>query len=115
MKDRSSLKERYLRDRLPVRLGNLASNLARIKSRISNEANYALVDGLLRESKFFIEWTAGDADVEVAAQLVELQVQLARWQSRLGRVWADGDERRKISEASGVWSERVLGWSGLLA
>ena len=115
MKDWNSLKERYLRDNLPVRLGNLASNLARIKSRSLNEANYNLVEGLLSESKFFIEWTASDADVEVAAQLVELQVQLARWQYRMSQLWNDNHEREKISQASGIWSERVLSLSGLLA
>ena len=35
MRDWNALKERYLRDELPIRLGNLASNLARIKSRYS--------------------------------------------------------------------------------
>jgi hypothetical protein len=41
------LKKRYLRDELPIRLGNLASNLARIKSRCQNAANRELVESLL--------------------------------------------------------------------
>lgn len=75
----------------------------------------AIADDLLRESQFFIEWTAADADADVAAQLAALQVELARWRLRLGRAGDDADERRRISEASGIWSERVLDWSGLLA
>ncbi|MEB3882806.1 hypothetical protein [Lyngbya sp. CCY1209] len=114
MKDYSSLKDRYLRDALPIRLGNLASNLARIKSRLSTVAHSDIADDLLRESQFFIEWTAADADADVAAQLAALQVELARWRLRLGRAGDDADERRRISEASGIWSERVLDWSGLL-
>jgi hypothetical protein len=34
----------------------------------------------LDESKHFIEWTAAEADIDKAAELVELQVQLARGQ-----------------------------------
>ncbi len=115
MRNWESLKQRYLQDDLPVRLGNLASNLARIKSQSLFEVNYSLVENLLIESKFFIEWTAGDADVEVAAQLVELQVQLSQWQSRITELWTDMNERQELSKASGIWSERVLDWSGLLA
>ncbi|MEG4322908.1 MULTISPECIES: hypothetical protein [unclassified Microcoleus] len=63
MRDWNALKSRYLRDELPIRLGNLASNLARIKSRCQNSANGELVEGLLQESKIFIEWTAMDAEV----------------------------------------------------
>ena len=68
MRDWNSLKERYLRDELPIRLGNLASNLARIKSRCQNVANGEIIESLLQESKLFIEWTAQDAEIEIAAE-----------------------------------------------
>ncbi|XZO03204.1 MAG: hypothetical protein ACM65L_05450 [Microcoleus sp.] len=55
MRDWNALKSRYLRDELPVRLGNLASNLARIKSRCQNAANSEIIEDLLEESKLFIE------------------------------------------------------------
>ena len=80
MRDWNALKSRYLRDELPVRLGNLASNLARIKSRCQNTAHGEIIEDLLQESKLFIEWTAADTEIEIAAELVELQVQLACWQ-----------------------------------
>ena len=60
--------------------GNLASNLARIKSRCQNTAHGEIIEDLLQESKLFIEWTAADTEIEIAAELVELQVQLACWQ-----------------------------------
>ena len=115
MRNWESLKGRYLQDDLPIRLGNLASNLARIKSCSLHHTNPIVVEQLLTESKFFIEWTASDADIEVAAELVQLQIQLSQWESKIKELWTDIDERRKLSEASGVWSERVLDWSGLLA
>ena len=114
MKDWMIIRERYLRDDLPVRLGGLAANLSRIKSFASNEGNKALVESLIEESKHFIEWTAGEAEIETAAQLVELQIELARLQFRLDRVWPDKDQRRQISEKSNAWSQQILKVSGLL-
>lgn len=57
MKDWSIIRECYLRDELPTRLGGLAANLARIKSFSSHPADRELVESLLEESKFFIEWS----------------------------------------------------------
>ena len=114
MKDWTAIRERYLRDDLPVRLGGLAANLSRIKSFASNENNKALVESLIDESKHFIEWTAHEAEIETAAKLVELQIELARLQFILDKVWPDTDQRRQISEKSNAWSKQVLTASGLL-
>jgi hypothetical protein len=76
MKDWSQIKERYLRDDLPVRLGGLAANLSRIKSFSANDAGRAAVESLIDESKMFIEWTAAQAEVSTAEKLIDLQIQL---------------------------------------
>ena len=73
-------KNRYLRDPLPIRLGGLAANLARVKSFSMLTANASAVFDLFEESKFFIEWTAADVDVSTTEQLVDLQLQIAVWQ-----------------------------------
>jgi hypothetical protein len=114
MKDWTSIQERYLRDAVPIRLGGLAANLRRIKSFATQEAGREAVASLIEESKHFIEWTARDAQVETAAQLVELQVQLARWQQRWPHIWLDSVQRQQIVEHSSQWSDRVLRLSGLL-
>jgi hypothetical protein len=114
VKDRSALHERYLRDTLPIRLGGLAANLSRIRSFAAHEANRDAVESLIEESKYFIEWTAVGAEIEVSAELVELQVQLARWQCQWVQIWLDPVRRGQVAEASGVWSKRVLELSGLL-
>jgi hypothetical protein len=113
--DRHALQERYQRDELPVRLGGLAANLRRIGSFARNPANREAVAGLLDESKYFIEWTAAEADVETAAQLVELQVQLSRWQRNWAAIWDDPQRRNTVGQQALEWSDRVLGFSGLLA
>lgn len=112
--DRPPLQTRYLRDALPVRLGGLAANLSRIASFSRNVNNHDAVASLLDESKHFIEWTAWEAEIETAAQLVELQVQLARWQRNLNQIWPDPDKRPLLGEQAQAWSDRVLKLSGLL-
>jgi hypothetical protein len=114
MKDQAAIKQRYLRDALPIRLGGLAANLARIKSFSDHADHRHVVESLLDESKFFIEWTAPDAELEVQAQLVELQIQLAQWQHRWTEIWQDPTSRTNVAEESLAWSTKVLEMSGLL-
>lgn len=114
MRDWTAIRERYLRDKLPTRLGGLAANLARIRSFSDHPDHRAAVESLLEESKFFIEWTAADAEVNMAAELVELQVQLARWQRNWASIWADAVQRMQVAEQAHRWSKRVLEMSGLL-
>jgi len=108
------IRERYLRDELPVRLGGLAANLARIKSFSDHPGHKDLIGSLLEESKFFIEWTFPDTDLEDQAVLAELQIQLAFWQRRWGKIWADPVQRVAVAEKAHDWSKRVLEMSGIL-
>ena len=103
-----------MRDDVSVRLGGIAANLSRIKSFASNENNKSLVESLIEESKHFIEWTVRETEIETAAKLVELQVELALWQIRMNRIWPDAHQRKQISEKSNNWSQEVLMASGLL-
>lgn len=84
MLDLDSKKERYLRDPLPTRLGGLAANLARIGTISINPANRTAVDDILRESKFFIEWTALEFSPDLTTDLIGLQREIAarhrKWQ-----------------------------------
>ena len=114
MRDWTALKERYLRDPLPVRLGGLAANLARVRSFSDHPDHCDVVEGLLEESKFFIEWTTRDAALDLQAELVQLQVQLSRWQRAWPAIWAEPARRQAVAEQAQQWSERVLHLSGLL-
>ena len=114
MKDWSAIRERYMRDDLPVRLGGLAANLSRIKSFSANDASRDTVASLIDESKMFIEWTAAQAEINTAEKLVELQIQLARWQLQWQNIWLDASKRNKVAELSSTWSKQVLELSGLL-
>src|SRR6266508_2602443 len=111
--DRAKLdarKERYLRDPLPARLGNLASNLARIKSIATHPDLGEAAKRVIRESKYFVEWAGKDADLQVQIELVELQRQLARWQFK----WNEIERQASLAEQAGAWSQKILESSGLL-
>jgi len=114
MKDWTPIRDRYLRDSIPVRLGGLAANLRRIKSFATQDKSHDAVASLIQESKYFIEWTASETHIETAAQLIELQVQLARWQHNWSQIWTDPRRRQDVAEQSLAWSDRVLALSGLL-
>lgn len=106
-----SIRERYLRDPLPIRLGGLAADLVRISSCVENPKDREVVATLLEEGKFFAEWTAPEAPLEIQAALAEVQVLLAFWQRR----WVAGQPEPLMPEAAKRWSDHLLELSGLLA
>ena len=111
----SVVQERYMRDGLPIRLGGLATNLMRIASVADHPGSRDVVDSLLEESKFFVEWTAPDASVDKQAALVELQVRLAVWQLRWHSDFTDPAKRAHLAREARVWADGVLEMSGLLS
>ena len=114
MKNWAAIRERYLRDSLPIRLGGLAANLARIKSFSDHPDHRDVIESLLDESKFFIEWTAPETEIDLQVELVALQLQLACWQRFWQDIWVDPLQRAAVGEQAQTWSERVLKRSGLL-
>lgn len=107
-------KDRYMRDHFPIRLGNLASNLARIDSIAKHPALSESANSVVIESKFFIEWTAIDASLSQQTELLELQRMLARWGLAWNEIWNDSERRGSIAAEARQWSNRVLELSGLL-
>jgi hypothetical protein len=114
MKNSTTMRDRYLQENLSTRLGELAANLARIYSFSSNPRNDEAVKHLVQESKLFIEWTAPEVDVDRAADLVDIQVQLARWQLTWSSIWVEDVQRLAMAAQAKAWSEQVLSMSGLL-
>ncbi|MFN0085149.1 MAG: hypothetical protein ACKVX9_07155 [Blastocatellia bacterium] len=107
-------KERFLQDPLPVRLGNLASNLTRLRAFSTRPEMGDAAKRVLWESKHFTEWAGLAAEHPVQVELVELQRRLARWQLEWNAVWAYPESRAQFGEVARQWSERVLEFSGLL-
>ncbi len=115
MKYSAAIRERYLRDGVPVRLGGLAANLARIRAFAALGGSDDVVASLIHESKHFIEWTAAAMEVNAAAELISLQVELAVWERSWPRIREDPSLRKELTEKAEDWSRRVLNLSGLLS
>lgn len=106
--------ERFLRDPLPVQLGNLASNLARLKAFAQRPELSEAAQRVVHESKHFSEWAAHDADLAIQVELRALQRQLACWQLGWATLWDDAQQRLSLSTTAEAWSQRMLACSGLL-
>jgi hypothetical protein len=110
----SSIRDRYLKNSTPARLGALAANLARVESFGDRVEHGDAVRGLILESKYFIEWSAPDMDFDILVELVSLQRQLAQWDYRWDELWGDAAKREGMRTEAGRWSLRILEHSGLL-
>jgi hypothetical protein len=113
MINKEKLRERFLRDPLPRRLGGLAATLGRISSSARKSTDPNIVSNLLDEAKHLIEWTAADAAPETAAELVRIQIMISLWQ----RAWNEASEnprqRLLLSVQAKDWSDNALDFSGL--
>jgi len=107
-------RERFLRDPLPVRLAGLAADLARVSSSARHASGAESVASMLEESQYFIEWTAAEAEPEIAAELVDIQRMVALWR----KAWPDAQnnhtQRTLLSVQAKKWSDVVLVYSGLM-
>jgi hypothetical protein len=103
---------RYLRDPLPVRLAGLAADFARIASSARHEDGAANVADMLEEAQYYIEWTAAEAEPEIAGELVDLQRMVTLWR----RAWTEAQhslpQRTLLSVQAKKWSDQVLDYSG---
>ena len=114
MINRERKRERYLRDPLPVRLAGLAADLERIASSARYSGGAASVVEMLEESQYYIEWTAAEAEPEVASELVDIQRMIVAWR----RAWPEAQnsptQRTLLTVQAKKWADQVLEYSGLL-
>lgn len=99
------MRERYLRDAPPVRLGNLASNLLRLSQWVRmGRGDEAIID-LMSEIAWLIEWTGESA----TAELADMQREVCRWR----RVWPLEPARSLLAFRAQQMSARILEMSAL--
>lgn len=103
-----------MRDPISIRLGGIAANLARISSFSSNEKHSEAVSKMMNESRYFIEWTTPDFDLETQDELVQLQLKLSFWIHTWDKVWSNVDNRSRMAKESSEWSVRLLKMSGII-
>jgi hypothetical protein len=101
------LRLHYLQGNHATQLDSLALNLTRIQTLAQSGADEQVVQHLIRESQFFIEWTVPTLDLEtdmaLATELVNLQRLLSRWKLNGADLWANETERQAIASLSQHW------------
>jgi hypothetical protein len=112
--NQEKLRQRFLRDPLPARLGGLSATLARISSSAREAADPAIVAQLLDEAKHLIEWTAAEAEPEIAAELVQTQRLITLWQKTWPSTHKDIHQRALLSTQAKDWSDKTVAFSGLI-
>lgn len=110
MTNLESKREKYVRQPMPRRLGNLASNLNRIATYSNGSFSKEGILDLIRESQYFAEWTAADASLELTLSLVEMQRQLARWKIHWDKTWDDPARKSQMQSDAKEWSDKLIGW-----
>jgi hypothetical protein len=111
--NKEKLRERFLRDPLPRRLGGLAATLGRISSSARESSDPMTVTRLLEEAKYLIEWTAADVEPETAAELVSMQTLINLWLRAWDKASHHKEQRTLLSVQAKHWSDRALDFSGL--
>lgn len=114
MKNKEKLRERFLRDPLPVRLAGLAATLARISSTARHADDPTIVAHHLDEAKHLIEWTAADTTSQIAAELVQIQRLITLWQKAWEHASKNVYQRTLLSVQAKEWADKTLDVSGLL-
>src|SRR3990170_800683 len=114
MTDKEKLRQRFLRDPLPRRLGGLAATLGRISSSARKSTDPAIVASLLDEAKHLIEWTAADTEPETASELVRIQTMISLWQRAWDEASQNPRQRVLISVQAKDWSGKAVNFSGLV-
>lgn len=108
-----AVRERFVRDDLAHRLGALAANLLRVETFCKRPGSLELARRVMEESKSFVEWSAKNASIDMAAELVQLQREVARWLRRWPKIASDPIIENEIAPWAARWAERVLAMSGL--
>jgi hypothetical protein len=111
--NKEKLRERFMRDPLPRRLGGLAATLGRISSSARESSDPTTVVRLLEEAKYLIEWTAADTEPETAAELVSMQTLINLWLRAWDTASQHKEQRTLLSVQAKHWSDRALDFSGL--
>jgi hypothetical protein len=114
MTNQDRRRTRYLRDPLPIRLGGLAASLARIASSARHDTGAIAVTTMIEECRWFIEWTAAEAEPEIASELVDIQRLLTLWRSAWPEAQHQLKQRILLSVQAKKWADQVLDYSGML-
>lgn len=114
MRNWNALRNRFLQDRFAIQLGNIAANLGRLDSYLTDPISEEIVTSILDETKYFVSWTILNATLHEQLELAVLQQRLIQWQLTLPDFWQDSPRRIATGREARRWSDQLLTMSGLL-
>jgi len=123
VKNLNTRKDSYLRLDRSRQIGNLASELARIRSNLREGdavgAQVAITS--LEMCQYFTEWTIttlnpmhSESDLALAEELLQLGRQVTGWKHHWQSIWQDAGERSRVAVIVEQWRGQMLERSGLL-
>ncbi|AVH63648.1 hypothetical protein NPM_1863 [Nostoc sp. 'Peltigera membranacea cyanobiont' N6] len=106
----------FTQDDVTIRLHHLANHLSQIQSMWVGDSSRDLMLPLVKESRYFIEWTVPDMvkadDIDRACELVDLVRLLTNWLFDWENIWSDAEQKQSASLETSYWLRRVLEISG---
>ena len=114
MRNWNALRNRFLQDQFAIQLGNIAANLGRIDSYITDPISEEIAASVLDETKYFVSWAILNANLQQQLELAVLQQRLIQWQLTLLDFWQDPNQRLATGREARRWSDQMLAMSGLL-
>ena len=113
MKDYASVLDRYRRQPLPMRLGNLASNLARIRTMALDQRTVADGAKVVEESRHFADTLIADTNPFLSEEMANLRDLLDEWLAAWPRLAQPSESLTEITKAAARWSALLIERSGL--
>jgi hypothetical protein len=107
MNNLTSDRQTYIQSDTSQQLNSLADKLDRIATICSDAEDLSSVMELIRESQYFIEWTAPNLSIDDAAELVELGRILAEWKYRWVEISSNPASVLKVCNLAQSWYARL--------
>jgi hypothetical protein len=102
----------FMQDDVPTRLHHLANHLSQIHSLWTGDSSQELMMTLVKESRYFLEWTVPDMvkadDIDRACELVDLGRALTRWIAHWEDIWSNAEQKQSAAQQTQEWLRRVL-------
>ena len=110
------IQARFLKEENSMKLGHLASDLARIASLTEMKAGKTALKSVLEEAKYFSEWAATAANVPLETQmlLAEIQSFIAQKELEFDSMFENQEWRAGLRSRARAWSDELLKKAGLL-
>ena len=114
MRNWDALRHRFLQDRFAIQLGNIAANMGRSDSYMTDPISEEIIISVLDETKHFVSWAILNATLQEQLELAVLQQRLIQWHLTLPYLWQDSRQRLATGREARRWSDQLVTMSGLL-